>query len=1253
MKTLFTFILAQFLIFGIYAQTQNTKRGILEYPESLRISVEKPYVAAASGSKDYCIPTGVDCTAGDGITDFELNEISNLGSGCSADGYGDFTSMETTLIQGSTIEASFASGYSAQQVCLWIDFDDDTEFEADELLITDLAIEAAGTFYFADITIPTGVTNGAKRLRIRANWNASAQDPCEVWTYGETEDYTVIISDPLDADVGIISINLDEGYGPGSLTPTATFKNFGAATQSFPVVLEFDDVYSSTKNVTDLASGEEIEVEFDTWNATLGTWGVNACSMLEGDENTNNNCITSSVNISGSEVGVVLISMPTELMVGNHIPKVKVENFAYDTQTFPVTFTVGDYSNTQTVTDLAPMETVFVEFANWTAEAGIYNAEACTELSGDENPDNDCASKQLFVGDGFPDFRAHETNCLTGLTLPFKDISTIQVNSRNWEFEGGTPATSTEQNPTVTYNTTGTYDVTLTVTGPDGQETITKEDYITVADEITAEWENVLSNGLWISDIHFIDENIGFMCGEDGKVFKTEDSGLSWQQNSATGSGAWAYNIRFIDDMEGYISFYMAKLMRTLDGGNTWEWITPDVPAACRLFTLDVWDSEHLLIAGQKTSSTLQDAYTTQTGPGGFTAYETPGGSQYNTLKYLSEDTIIMQHFMDITFSYDGGQTFESVSNQVLFGYFKNAGYNTMDFGSNKVGYMGGTNYNLESIGMIAKTTDGGQSWVELREGFDECRGSFFLDEDIGFMTGHNGFIYKTIDGGNNWYGTHLPTVDIEAVWMVNENLVFIASRGGDVYRSANGFLQQPYQYDISLNSVDLPEIVNLDNAPFTLTGLVANNGLETIESFNLNYQVDNGTIYTTEFSGLSPALLNSVNMEATHGDSWDPEFAGTFQVKVWVSNPNGEEDQYTANDTINLNVTVIGDIWNNRTVILEEATGTWCQYCPNGQLEVTYTLETLNLEAVRVLAISIHGGDQFSFPEGEEINTVFGGGAYPAGWVDRYKFFGEPSVGLPMGSWTEHAEERLTADAPMNVDIQVAYNAASASLGIDVIADIITGNSGNFRFNCYIIEDSLIAPQANAYNNIQGHPYYGWGNPIPNFVHNHVLRNIVGDTWGTQGEFPNQVNPGESYTHEFSFIIPNNYVKENLQVIGFISYWDDDLNARSIINANYKSYLDFTPVRVDDKIPHVSNSLKVYPNPASNFITVQWVGAQNSATVVEVNNFMGQQVLKKEINTNTGLIKETIQLDDLTPGIYYVSVTCESFSATKKLVIK
>lgn len=68
------------------------------------------------------------------------------------------------------------------------------------------------------------------------------------------------------------------------------------------------------------------------------------------------------------------------------------------------------------------------------------------------------------------DFTVDATGINVGGTVHFTDNSWgAQLVSWEWEFEGGTPATSTEINPTVTYNTAGTYGVRLTVTNADGE----------------------------------------------------------------------------------------------------------------------------------------------------------------------------------------------------------------------------------------------------------------------------------------------------------------------------------------------------------------------------------------------------------------------------------------------------------------------------------------------------------------------------------------------------------------------------------------------------------------------------------------------------------------------------------------------------------------------------------------------------------------------------------------------------------------
>lgn len=71
------------------------------------------------------------------------------------------------------------------------------------------------------------------------------------------------------------------------------------------------------------------------------------------------------------------------------------------------------------------------------------------------------------------------------MTVNFTDQSSFGPTSWNWVFQGGSPATSTVQNPSIVYNTAGTYSVQLTATNPIGSSIATKTMYITVSSPTT------------------------------------------------------------------------------------------------------------------------------------------------------------------------------------------------------------------------------------------------------------------------------------------------------------------------------------------------------------------------------------------------------------------------------------------------------------------------------------------------------------------------------------------------------------------------------------------------------------------------------------------------------------------------------------------------------------------------------------------------------------------------------------------------
>ncbi len=76
------------------------------------------------------------------------------------------------------------------------------------------------------------------------------------------------------------------------------------------------------------------------------------------------------------------------------------------------------------------------------------------------------------------DFTGSPTSGKTPLTVTFRDLST---NAATWSWDFGDDGSSTDQNPSHTYDTAGTYTVALAVTGRgDAEDTATKIDYVVV-----------------------------------------------------------------------------------------------------------------------------------------------------------------------------------------------------------------------------------------------------------------------------------------------------------------------------------------------------------------------------------------------------------------------------------------------------------------------------------------------------------------------------------------------------------------------------------------------------------------------------------------------------------------------------------------------------------------------------------------------------------------------------------------------------
>ena len=142
---------------------------------------------------------------------------------------------------------------------------------------------------------------------------------------------------------------------------------------------------------------------------------------------------------------------------------------------------IGDIGITYIIEFNATSSSQTIKFTNWG-----HICSFCTEVVLDNvrlytlaelNPSvTVCTSVSSAPNFGVSDAKLCEKFCVN-----YFDSSTNNPTAWLWEFPGGNPSSSTDQNPAnICYDTPGTYDVTLTTTNANGSSTTTFSNYITV-----------------------------------------------------------------------------------------------------------------------------------------------------------------------------------------------------------------------------------------------------------------------------------------------------------------------------------------------------------------------------------------------------------------------------------------------------------------------------------------------------------------------------------------------------------------------------------------------------------------------------------------------------------------------------------------------------------------------------------------------------------------------------------------------------
>lgn len=278
------------------------------------------------------------------------------------------------------------------------------------------------------------------------------------------------------------------------------------------------------------------------------------------------------------------------------------------------------------------------------------------------------------------------------------------------------------------------------------------------------------------------------------------------------------------------------------------------------------------------------------------------------------------------------------------------------------------------------------------------------------------------------------------------------------------------------------------------LTAVGNNNiGVSSTSTFYVNGNPISGRSYTTTSVG-------TLDIYATHINS-----AGTTLTSPTI--------QVTVNPVINF----------NKRVLIEDYTGTWCQFCPR----VSHAIELVKAQTSDATIVAIHRYnstiDPFNFSGADVLEDQIGLSGYPTAMLNRSTEWSYPETS------TTSINQALNLTSGINPKLGVALETTTSGNTSTVNIKVKFGkNFSNLKLVVYALEDNLI------YNQTNSTSYYGGANPIVNFEHDHVLRAVLSSS--ILGEaITGTINYNSEYSKSFTYTIPSTLNASNVRFVAFV----------------------------------------------------------------------------------------------------------------------
>ncbi len=539
--------------------------------------------------------------------------------------------------------------------------------------------------------------------------------------------------------------------------------------------------------------------------------------------------------------------------------------------------------------------------------------------------------------------------------------------------------------------------------------------------------------------------------------------------------------------------------------------------------------------------------------------------------------------------------------------------------------FVKGTYQAKTEVAKVVVSTNNGVTWTDVAS-FPGYFPWTINDVNLSAYAGMDSVMvgFKYNDGGGWLYG-----------WGVDDVEIYEPQTGTDLSVSSTVV----GKLDPRPSFVGYPKY--LTSLPLNVQTTVKNQLTVPVTSFDFSWTDGiasyNQTITGIQIDPLATYTFNSTTQYST--------LAGLNTITSTISNVNGAVDLNPSNDAASFEVTGLTAV-PDKKYFIEEATGTWCQWCPRGAVFMDYMEKTYPTQFV---GVAVHNADPM-------VVTAYDAGigglvaGYPSAIPNRNAEIDPSDM---EGDFIDY----ISTPTDVNISGSATLNLATNQITIDLSSTFSQNLTGDYRFMAVLVEDSVKGSgstynQVNAYGNNAAGPMGGFESlpasvPAATMKYDFVNRALLGTFTGQTASIPASVISGTAYNYQFANI-------------PYVATWKKDklTGAAVVIDGSTGLVMNATKFPINVVTGLSTNnvgSLKgsfIFPTLTSENITLSVTLSKTAAVTYTITDVLGKVVRSTNLGTiQSGTSTTDFNVNNLTSGVYFMNLVSTEGKMTQKFI--